>query len=388
MARDVALGGVAVTVVGRCGDGVRGDCEVTVESASSLAIEVRSLVGELFGDRIRAQVERVLAAFGNPGVRLLLRDAGALPFAIEARLEAALATHLGVDLPSIQHRTPIVVPQRLRRTRLYVPGDGPKLIPNAMLYGADTILLDLEDSVAPSAKASARAMVRRALASLDWGDADVAVRINAGELGREDIRAVAMAVDTIVVPKAEEPEELAWLAAMLDDMGAPAQLVPIIESAKGVLKAYEIAASTPRIAAVALGLEDLTADLGVSRTVEGKETAWARGAFVAGCRAAGVSPLNSVISVIDDADAVERYARESAAMGFEGIGCIHPGQVTPAHRGFAPDAKEVERARRLVTQYEEALSSGKGAIAFEGGMVDVPVYERARRTLKRAGGVP
>lgn len=373
-----------MTTVGRCGEGVRGDCEVSVEDSSALQVEIRSLVGELFGDSLQAQVDRVLAVFGNPSVRLLLRDAGALPFAIEARLEAALAIHLGEELPPLTSRTPNVRGDRLRRTRLYVPGDGSKLIPNAMLYGADTILLDLEDSVAPSAKTPARAMVRRALASLDWGDADVAVRINAGELGCEDVRIVAAGVDTLVIPKAEEPEELALLAAMLDDMGVPARLVPIVESARGVLRTFEIASASPRIVAVALGLEDLTADLGVARTVEGTETAWARGAFIAGCRAAGVAPLNSVISVIDDADAVERYARESAAMGFEGIGCIHPGQVAPAHRGFAPNTADVDRARRLVSQYEDALAAGKGAIAFEGGMVDVPVYERARRTLQRA----
>ena len=372
------------TVVGRCGGDVRGDAEVSVESSGTALVEVRSLVGELYGEAIRDQVARVLAAFGSPAVAVRVRDAGALPFVLEARLEAALAAHRGVPLPPIEPRVPVISTRRLRRTRLYVPGDSPKLIPNAMLYGADVVVLDLEDSVAPEAKAAARAMVRRALAGLDWRRIEVAVRINAGPMGLEDARCVAPGADLLLVPKAEDPETIQEIAALLDELEAPTLLLPIVESARGVLRVFDVASASPRIAAVALGLEDLTADLGVQRTQEGAETAWAQGALIVGCRAAGVAPLNSVYSVADDPEGVERYARRAGAMGFEGIGCIHPRQVAPAHRGFAPDSAEIDRARRLVAGYERALGEGRGVVAFEGGMVDVPVYERARRTLARA----
>ena len=388
MAEHMDAGGLAVsaTVVGRCGGSVRGDAEVTVESATRGAIEVRSLVGELYGDSIRATAERALEFFGRPSVSVRIRDAGALPFVLEARLEAALAEHLSIPAPPLPpRRHEIASRERLRRTRLYVPGDSPKLMPNAMLYGADIVVLDLEDAVAPSTKSAARALVRHALAALDWGNTRIAVRINVGPMGLHDVRAVGAGADTILVPKAEEPEELRGVAALLDDIGSAARLLPIVESAKGVLRAYEIASASLRVEAVALGLEDLTADLGAPRTSGGEETAWAAGALVVACRAAGVAPLNSVHSVVDDPEATERYARRSATLGFEGIGCIHPRQVGPTHKGFAPDAAAIEGARRIVSEYKAAIDAGKGVLAVSGGMVDAPVYERALRTLERAG---
>lgn len=375
---------MAVIAVGEHGPAVRSDVWIGVTDAPRAGYDLTTSVEGIYGRAVRDQIEAALDRFGRPGLHLEVRDSGALPFALEARLEAALCAFLGKDLPAVSPQRRPVIRERLRRTRMYVPGNGPKLFANAGLYRPDGLILDLEDSVAPDAKFAARALVRRALGTLEWPGCERIVRINSGPSGFDDLNAVIpQGVDAILVPKAEDAESLREIAAHLDDLDVETVMIPIVESALGVQRAFEIASASPRIVALALGLEDYVADLHAERTDEGTESAYASGAIVNAARAAGISPLASVFSRVDDPDGMRRYAERARRMGFDGVGCIHPRQIRPAHEAFTPSAEELESARQIVAGFEAALAEGRGAVAVQGRMVDAPVYQRALLALQR-----
>lgn len=378
---------MAVIAVGEHGPAVRSDVWIGVTEAPQAGYELMTSVEPLYGRSIRAQVEAAFDRFGRPGLHLEIRDSGALPFVLEARLEAAICAFLGRDLPELPFNRRSVTRDRLRRTRMYVPGNGPKLFPNAGLYRPDGLILDLEDSVAPDAKFAAQALVRRAFATLDWPGCERMLRINSGAAGLDDLAAVVpQGVDAVLVPKVEDGETLREIAKRLDEMEVETVLIPILESAMGVQRAYEIASASPRVVAIALGLEDYVADLRAERTDEGAESVYACGMLVNAARAAGVSPLASVFSRVDDPEGMRRYAERARQLGFDGVGCIHPRQVRPAHEAFTPSSEELELARAIVEGFEAALAEGRGAVAVAGRMVDAPVYQRARLALRRGGG--
>ncbi|HWD39076.1 MAG TPA: aldolase/citrate lyase family protein [Fimbriimonas sp.] len=375
MAVGLASGGVAMTVVGAYGNGVRGDAEVTVSDAPSFRFELVSDVEPMYGSRIRGQIERAAAMFGNPPVELLVRDGGALPFVLQARLVAGFSAHLSVEVPPLGARAHSFKLKRLR-TRLYVPGNTPKLFPNAALYRPDAIILDLEDSVAVDQKFAARVLVTHALNTLAWGDTLRFVRIN----GIEDARAlIGQGVDAFLIPKVESPEAIQEIAALLGP--TETRIIPILESALGIERAFEIASSSPRILGMAIGLEDYVRDIGAQRTATGEESAWAQGRVVNAARAAGVQPLASVFSKVDDEEGMYQYALQSRLRGFAGVACIHPRQIAPSHRAFAPSPQEREQARAIVEAFEK---EGGGVLSVQDQMVDAPVYERARRALEEA----
>ena len=374
-------GRLAITRVGFAGPSVRSDVLVTVEDAPALNVQVESTVYAMYGDEIRAQALAILNAIGSPPLQVLLEDSGALPFMIQARLEAALVKHLGGDLPALAGPQREPKRDRLRRSRLYIPGNQPKFMPNAGIYGADCLILDLEDSVPISEKHAARSMVRHALATLDFGVSEVMVRINSGDLGDQDLAAIAAcSPEVIVVPKVESPDDLRAVAARLDELESPANIVAILETSLGVQRAYEIATATPRLIAISPGVEDYLADL---RATDREATVWAHGAILNACRAAGISPLASVTTEIHEPERIEGYAYKMACYGFDGVGCLHPGQIAPVHRGFAPTEEVLEEARDVVIEFERAIGSGQGAIRVHGRMVDEPVYQRALQTLQR-----
>jgi len=367
---------------GERGLNVRADAWVAVTDASRAGFSLTTSVEAIYGASLRRQITATLAAFGNPGVHLEIHDSGALPFVVEARMEAALCAFLGVPLPELPVSRRRPDRHRLRRTRLYVPGNGPKQFANAGLYGPDGLILDLEDSVSPDAKWAARALVRRAFASLDWPGCERIIRINDGPEGLEDLATIApQGIEAVLVPKVEEPETIHSIVALLDSLELETLLIPLLETPLGIQNAYAIAKSSPRIVALAIGLEDYATEIRAERSESGNETAFAHGQLVNAARAAGVSPLASVFPNIDDRDAVFRYARRMRGLGFDGIGCIHPRQVRAAHAALAPSFDELERARRIVEGYEAAVAEGRGAVSVEGRMVDVPVYERARHVL-------
>jgi citrate lyase subunit beta/citryl-CoA lyase len=260
------------------------------------------------------------------------------------------------------------------------------------LYGADGIILDLEDSVPPAEKDGARILVRNALVALDWGGSERMVRINQGAAGEEDLAAIAgHNPHTVLVPKVEAAAQVGRAAEVLRGFcgdGAPF-LMPILESPRGIHNAFEIAATDPSVVAVTIGLEDLSAELAAPRTTEGTESFLARQTTVYAARAAGVQPIASVFSDIEDEEGLAAYVRRERGLGFDGIGCIHPRQIPVVHREMTPSDAEVERAVRVVRAAREAEERGLGAVAVGSKMVDPPVVKQAFRTvnLAVAGGV-
>jgi len=355
-----------------------------------LDVTVTSKVGYLYGEAIEGAARRVAGDLGVATGTLTVEDYGALEWVILARVEACLR-RAGFEGPPVLpapapgHDTPRVR-RRLRRSRLYVPGSGPKLMLSAGLYGADGIILDLEDSVAPAEKDAARLLVRNALLAMDWGTSERMVRINQGETGMADLEAIAPHnVHTLLLPKVERPEDVTAVAARLQELvDDPPFLMPILESPLGIRNAYEIAAADPLVVALTLGLEDLSAELGAPRTPEAWESFLARQTTVYAARAAGVDPIASVFSDIRDEAGLEAYVRREKGLGFEGIGCIHPGQIPVVHRAMAPGEAELEKALRIVRAAREAEARGLGAVAVGSKMVDPPVVAQAQRTVELA----
>jgi len=382
---------------GPLGDDVRSDCHVSFEpGADGLVIDVESKVDYLFGESIETAAHRAASDLGVTTGRLRVVDRGALEWVLLARAETCLRL-AGADGPAVLPEewpgasTPRTR-ERLRRSRLYLPGNRPKLMLSAGLYGADGLILDLEDSVTPADKDAARFLVRNALIALDWGASERMVRVNQGDLGLEDLRRIAYHNPHVVLlPKVEDPEEVRQAANLLREIAgdrAP-YLMPILESPLGIHRAYEIAGADDLVVALTLGLEDLSAELGAPRTEAGWESFAARQVTVYAARAAGVQPIASVFSDIKDEAALARYVQRERGLGFDGVGCIHPRQIPVVHAEMTPTEAEAERSVKIVRAARDAERRGLGAVAVGSKMVDPPVVKQAFRTvdLAVAGGV-
>jgi len=388
---------------GRRGDDVRSDCWVRVERTSSGGIDLtlRSKVESMYGDSIRALVGDVLHELGVSDAVVEMEDAGALPFVLAARLEAAVR-RLGVEVGAgyIPDREPgtdaTTTRDRLRRSRLYLPGNEPKFMLNAGLHKPDGLIFDLEDSVAPAEKDAARVLVRNALRAIDSHGCERMVRINQGERGLADLDfVVPYNVHVVLIPKVESPDQVRQVDAKIqtilkrEGVERPVYLMPIVESALGAIRAYEIATASPHVVAMTIGLEDYTADIGTARTNAGIESFWARSQVVNAARAAGVQPIDSVFSDVSDMDALRASVLEAKSLGFDGKGCIHPRQVAVIHEAFAPTQAELEKAQRIVEAFEEAQRQGLGVVSLGSKMIDPPVVKRAQHVVRLAelGGV-
>ncbi len=383
---------------GRAGEGIRADARVRVRlrGKGGVGLQVNSSVEPYYGKKIREDVLAGLEALGVEHARVELEDRGALPFVLLARLEAAVRRAWPecpgrIEPPGAVDPGPGTPRDRLRRSRLYLPADEPRFLVNPGLFGADGLILDLEDSVAPEAKDQARILARNALLCMDFGGAERMVRINQGEEGEKDLEEVVPArPDLLLLPKVEEGETVRQVERRIGEIqervGQDRQiwLMPIVESAAGVLAAREIARASESVVALAVGLEDLTADLGAERTREGRETFTARSLVVLAARAAGVQPLDTVFRDVGDPDGLRRSVEEARALGFEGKGCIHPSQVKIVHQGFAPGPEAVQKALAIVRAYEEARRKGLGVVSLGTKMIDPPVVKRALRTVRLA----
>jgi citrate lyase subunit beta/citryl-CoA lyase len=395
-------GGAGVGEAGRAGDDVRSDLLVRLELADSggLQIELVSKVAALYGRSITETVSGSLAALGVEHARVQVDDKGAVPFVIAARVEAA-ARRAGVEAGDARpERT--VTPgdpsrDRLRRSRLYLPGDQPKLAMNAGIHRPDAIILDLEDSVHPDEKDAARLVVRNALRCIDFLGAERMVRINQLPLGLADLDAVVPEQpDLILIPKTESVDQVHEAAERIEALGTregngggrPLWLMPILETALGIENAFEIARAAESIVGLTIGLEDYTADLGVRKTQEGAESLYARTRLVNAARAIGVHAIDSVYGDVADEEGLRDWARRSRSLGFEGMGCIHPRQIRPIHNEFTPSPEEIEKALRIVQAFEEAQAKGLSVVSLGTRMVDPPVVLRAQRLVdvaRRAG---
>jgi citrate lyase subunit beta/citryl-CoA lyase len=376
---------------------VRSDLQVTIEvrDYGGIVIELESRVKQYYGDAIQAQATELLEALAVKHGHISIRDEGALPFVIAARIEAAArAAGVAGGKPKLLDRFPLPAPSardRLRRSRLYIPGSEPKYFINAALHGADGVILDLEDSVHPDEKDGARVLVRNALRSVDFLRCERMVRINQLPLGLQDLDEIVPELpDVVLIPKVETPQQVRdvsrRIAEIKENSGnhRPIWLMPIIESALGVERAFEIASAGEDIAALTIGLEDYAADLGVVKTSDGEESIYARHRVVNAARAAGVQAIDSVFADVGDEDGLRRWALRSRAIGFQGMGCLHPSQIATIHRAFAPTAEEIKNAQQIVTVYREAQTRGLGVVNLGSKMIDAPVVQRALKLIERA----
>ena len=380
--------------IGNKGKGVRSDCAVTLELTQSggINLQIESKVKVLFGKQIEKLATDMLAFYSIDNATLLIEDFGALQFVIAARIEAAIRKLTNSDkeylLPMLEQNKYQTARDKYRFSRLYLPGNTPSLAINAGIHHPDGIILDLEDAVAPDKKYEASFIVRNSLRNLDFYGSERMVRINQIPRGLDDLDfIVPHNVNLILVPKCESAEQIRQVNERIDAIKAKHKiegnvwLMPIIESALGVIKAYEIATAAKNVVSLAIGLEDYNADLGTKRTLEGTESFFARTQVVNACRAAGIQPIDSVFSDVGDMDGLKANVLRSKSLGFDGMGCIHPRQIRVMHEGFAPEADEIEKAKKIVIAFIDATERGLGVVSLGTKMIDPPVVKRAERTI-------
>ncbi|NOZ33858.1 MAG: citrate lyase ACP [Chlorobi bacterium] len=375
----------------------RSDCFVSLEIKNSggLIIDLKSKVASLYGESINNLSKEVLTFFGIKHAYLTIIDTGALDFTVAARLEAVIKKVIKTDkeflFDILEQNKYASKKDQFRFSRLYLPGNSPKMMLNAGVHKPNGIILDLEDSVAPSKKHEARFIVRNALRNVDFYGVERMVRINQLPAGIDDIRYVAPHyVNMILIPKCETAEQIKQVDSEVEKLrkeygfAYPIYYMPIIESSLGIENAFKIAKASDNVAAMAIGLEDFTADLGVKRTKEGKESLYARMRMVNACKAAGIQPIDSVFSDVGDEEGLITTLKESKMLGFEGIGCIHPRQITIVHESFAPDNAEIEKAIKIVRAFKEAEEKGLGVISIGTKMIDPPIVKRAEKIVNLA----
>ncbi len=386
-----------IGTAGNHGTGTKSDCFVRFEQTDSGGrnIELKSKVKALFGNKILKLVNDILDFYSIDNCNLSIEDTGALDFVLAARIEAAIRKVIDTDkeylLPILEGNVNSTPRDTFRFSRLYLPGNTPKLMLNAGLHKPNGLILDLEDAVAPDKKYEARFIVRNALRNLNFYGAERMVRINQIPDGLDDLEfLVKHNVNLVLVPKSENADDLVKVENKINELKAKYSiandiwLMPIIESAKGVINAYEIASAVKSVVAVAIGLEDYTADLGVMRTDGGDESYVARNLVVIACKAAGVQAIDSVFSDVSDMEALAENVKRSKSIGFDGMGCIHPRQIKVIHDNFAPEEKQVEKAKKIVAAFKDATAKGLGVVSLGTKMIDPPVVKRAERTIELA----
>jgi len=386
-----------ISITGNEGPEIRSDCEITLEikDEGGIIIDLVSKVKALYGESIENLTSEILNFFGVKNGLVKINDSGALPFVIAARLESAIKKLINSDLDYlpefIKENDYSTSRDRFRFTRLYLPGNSPSLMINAGLHSADGIILDLEDSVAPGKKDEARILVRNALRQVNFYGAERMVRINQGERGLDDLHfVIPHNVNLILIPKCESSDYVKTIEdkiasiKLMHNLNRQVFLMPIIESALGVENSYEIARSSESVVAMAIGLEDFTADMGIPRTMEGRESLYARTRLVIAAKAAGIQPIDSVFSDVGDMEALKQNVLTSKSLGFEGMGCIHPRQIKVIREGFAPDETEIDKSKNIVKAFETAKLKGIGVVALGTKMIDPPVVARAQKTIDLA----
>ena len=279
----------------------------------------------------------------------------------------------------------------LWRSSLFVPATSERFIAKAHLRGADAIKIDLEDAVAPTEKARARSLVPAVAASVGQAGADVLVRINRPwRMAVADLEAsVGADINGIVIPKIESADHVVFLEEIVAELEAERGLAPghtcftlQIETAKGFLNVREIAGASRRNKAISVGNEDFAHMLGMPETIS-EALIGAMQTVQMAAREAGILALGypGSIANFSDLDAYRADIARARALGFDGGSCIHPAQVAILNEGFAPTAVEIAEAEGIIAAYDAALARGEGAVAYQGKMIDIPIADRARRTL-------
>jgi len=285
----------------------------------------------------------------------------------------------------------------LHRSLLFVPGGRAELLEKAGRFPADVLCFDLEESVLPDEKPRARELVRDAMARLAGEGRTLHVRLNPVRSGatRDDLAAVAQTgLAGVVLAKTESPQDVRDADVLLREQElahnirpGTIELIVAIESAQALLRCQEISRASTRLAALMLGGEDFTFDMGVRRTPDGRELEYARSVIATCARAAGLVALDTPWPEIANIDGLVAEAERAKALGFAGKYVIHPSHLAPVHGVFSPSDDEVAAARRLLAAWDEAQAKGLGSVQFEARMIDRPIAERARRTIERAEAI-
>lgn len=285
-------------------------------------------------------------------------------------------------------------PTYVLRSLLFVPGHRSRFIERAPDVPADVICLDLEDSVPWNEKPKAREVVKEAIASMPRTGYLLIVRVNPLHSGlmEEELAAVVQpGLDGISLPKADSAQTVRQVDAYLTELEKMRELavgqvkiIPWIETALGLVNAYEICTASPRLLGASFGAEDFATDMGFKRTKGSKEIEWPRAAMAVACRAANILPIDTPVQDYVDLQHLEEDCRFALSLGYRSKYCIHPSQVEVVNRVFAPSPEEVEEARKVVQAYEEGEARGLGAVGLEGTAIDWPIYIRARRLLEWA----
>lgn len=283
--------------------------------------------------------------------------------------------------------------ERLRRTMMFVPGANAAMLRDAPLFGADSVMFDLEDAVSLKEKDSARTLVHFALKTFDYSAVETVVRINGlDSCGALDIEAVVLAgVNVIRLPKTETAQDIIDVDAVIErverengiEVGRT-KMMAAIESAEGVLNAREIAKASTRLIGIALGAEDYVTNMKTRRYPDGQELFFARSMILHAARAAGIAALDTVYSDVNNPEGFQNEVRHIKQLGFDGKSVINPRQIPLVNEIYAPTEKEIQNAKEVIWAIREAEAKGSGVISLNGKMIDKPIVERAERVIALA----
>ncbi len=283
------------------------------------------------------------------------------------------------------------------RTLLFIPGNRQNMIEKARSLPADVLVLDLEDSVPAAEKARARAMVTDSIAGVALKGQKVFVRINSlpSGYGQQDLEAVIIdGIDGISQPKPSSGNEVRQVEASIERLEGERgikqghiKLIPWIETAKGLLNAFDIASASPRVVGIALGAEDLALDTGMKRTEEGGELLLPRTMVVIAAKAAEVIAIDTPYNNLRDEEGLINEARLARSLGFEGKFLVHPSQIDPVNQVFRPTPEEITQAKRIVEAFAAAEAQGFATTSLEGKMIDIPQARKAQRLLEIAESI-
>lgn len=283
--------------------------------------------------------------------------------------------------------------ERLRRTMMFVPGANAAMLRDAPLYGADSIMFDLEDAVSLKEKDSARTLVHFALKTFDYSNVETVVRINGLEAGgAQDVEAMVLAgVEVIRLPKTETAQDILDVDAVITSVEKDNQIpvgttkmMAAIESAEGVLNAREIAKASDRLIGIALGAEDYVTNMKTKRYPDGQELSFARNMILHAARAAGIAAIDTVYSNVDNVEGFQNEVQQIKQLGFDGKSVINPRQIPLVNAIYTPTDKEIQNAKEVIWGIREAEAKGSGVISVNGKMVDKPIVERAQRVIALA----
>lgn len=283
--------------------------------------------------------------------------------------------------------------ERLRRTMMFVPGANAAMLRDAPLYGADSIMFDLEDAVSLKEKDSARTLIHFALKTFDYSNVETVVRINSLEAGgAQDVEAMVLAgVEVIRLPKTETAQDILDVDAVITSVEKDNQIpvgttkmMAAIESAEGVLNAREIAKASERLIGIALGAEDYVTNMKTKRYPDGQELSFARNMILHAARAAGIAAIDTVYSDVDNVEGFQNEVQQIKQLGFDGKSVINPRQIPLVNAIYTPTDKEIQNAKEVIWGIREAEAKGSGVISVNGKMVDKPIVERAQRVIALA----